>query len=59
MTAYWTVQRQPNVDWGEHVDWEVRGAAGEQVQLNTTRCCPFDEYEAIARALNALPEYAA
>lgn len=59
---YWNVERQPNrvgLPWfeREHTDWEVRGAAGERIRVNTDRWCPLDELDAIAQALNALPEY--
>ena len=59
---YWNVERTRqsfDVFSGDPrpTTFEVRGLAGERVTLDTMRWYPHDEYEAIAQALNALPEY--
>lgn len=61
MRQYWNVERQmvkTRLGVGPMVDSIlVCGSAGETVELTTTRWQPLDELEAIAKALNAMPEY--
>lgn len=52
--TYWTVrQNRVGHDWR----WEVWGAGGERVTLDTTRWYPDQELHTIAAALNALAPY--
>ena len=57
---YWNVTKFElnHIYNGKPNEYFVRGAAGEEVRLNTRRVGAFAELEAIAAALNALPEYA-
>lgn len=57
--AYWEVVRS-EIEmpcFGRGAAFEVKGTANELIVLDTRRPCPLDELEAIAAALNALPQY--
>jgi len=59
---YWMVRKRESKTGEKYDDtgsYHVRGAAGEEVRFNVTgvHSVPFAELDAIAVALNALPQY--